>query len=86
MHRDRAWRRKKSRLYTLEHEQQDVRPVQPSLRLKGKAAHDRPRPAGKLTPTQAKRQDGLLATDMMEAWSTEPPIPNERPPDQIPPI
>lgn len=83
MHRDRAWRRKVTRLSTI-HSDQVGGIVGAPTQIKGGKIADRQHPHGKLTQTQAMRLNGQLNTDLREAWAPEYTLPMERPPNQAP--
>ena len=80
MHRDRAWRRKMTRLSTIHDDQVGGIQGAPTQAKLGRMA-ERQHPHGKLTQTQAMKLDGQLNTDMREAWTPEYTLPMERPPN-----
>lgn len=77
MHRDRAWRRKMTRLSTL-HSDEVISHLTTSSQA---PSTDKPHQHGKLTHTQAMRLDGQLNTDLREAWTPEYTLPMEQPPN-----
>ena len=81
MHRDRAWRRKKTRLSTIHADFVDEIRSHPNTTTQS-IRSDRPHQHGKLTQSQAMRLDGQLRTDIQDAWAPEFTIPMENPPNQ----
>jgi hypothetical protein len=74
-HRDRAWRRRVSRI--VEHRNDESREQLAGLQKEAKvpATSDRPHRPGKLTHAQAMRLDHQLRYEASDGWVGDTPVP-----------
>lgn len=83
MHRDRAWRRRKTRLTSIREDHLEEQWTQYDQASKA-TPHEKPHQHGKLTPTQSLRLNSQLNNDLAEAWTGDPFVSMESPPGPPP--